>query len=84
MPGLSMPQGGGFWNMAQQHSGLATNQYAAQRPKEETIIEPPGKTVGGGIAAGVGGATAGYALTSSNPYGAAVGAAAMILAYYLS
>jgi hypothetical protein len=75
--------------------GLATQQYAAQRPKEETMIEPPGKTVGGGLMSAGGMGMAGYSVgsamaaggtagSSAGPYGAAIGAVVGLLAYYLS
>ena len=63
MPALALPpvgrSGGGFWDMAQNHMALATNQYEGQRPKQETIMKPPGKTGGGAIGSAAGGAAAG-------------------------
>lgn len=88
MPGLALPQvqGGGFWDRAQGHMGLATRQYTSQTPKEETVLEPPGKTAGGAVSAGAGGAMAGSALagSSAGPWGAIGGAVVGLLAYYLS
>jgi hypothetical protein len=95
MAGLSLPQGGGFWEMAQRHRQNAIQSYEGQRPKQETEFNAPGKTVGGGLAAGAGMGMAGYTIGSSmaaggaagssaGPWGAAIGAGVGILAYLLS
>lgn len=84
MPGLPpVSSSGSFWDRAQSHMGLATQQFAAQKPKEETIVEPPGKTGGGALASTAGGALAGYQVTG-NPYGAAGGAVLGLFAYLMS
>ena len=85
MSGLYVPRGGGnFWQMGQQHARSAMGAYGSQIPERKTELNPPGKTAGGGMMAGAGGAVAGYSISSSNPYGAAVGAGLGIIAYLLS
>jgi hypothetical protein len=63
MAGLTVPRGGGgFWQMGQQHSNAALNAYGGQTPERKQEFTPPGKTAGGGLAAGTGGAVAGYTI----------------------
>ena len=54
-----MGQGGGFWNMAQNFSGMGANTYGMQRPNVKQEETPPGHTVGGAIESGAGLAIAG-------------------------
>ena len=97
MPGLNVPQGsgGGFWRMGQQHAQSAIGAYGAQTPERKTELNPPGKTAGGGLMAGAGGAAAGYSLgtaigggagtgSTAGPYGALIGAGVGLVAYLLS
>lgn len=77
MPGgLSLPQGGGFWDMANKHHQNAIGAYGAQTKGQSTKFDPPGKTVGGGLMAGAGMGVAGYQLGSAIGAGAGTAAAA--------
>jgi len=98
MPGLALPsisRSGDFGSKARDYEQMAIGAYQGQRPGQKTKMTPPGKTVGGGIAAGAGMATAGYTLgasmasaglagSSAGPYGALIGAGFGILSYLLS
>ena len=96
MPGLNVPQrGGGFWSMGQQHAQSAISAYGAQTPNQKTDLDPPGKTTGGGLMAGAGGAAAGYSIgaavgsgaasgSAAGPWGAVIGAGVGLIAYLLS
>lgn len=72
--GLRLPQGGGFSNLGQQFGQSGLNAYSRQTPKQETKIDPPGKTAGGALSAGAGMGLAGYQMGSM--VGAGAGAAA--------
>lgn len=79
-----------FWEKAQRHMGLATEQYAAQTPKRTTEVIAPGKTAGGAISSASGMGLAGYMATGASqggltgPQGAIIGAGVGLLTYLLS
>ncbi len=63
MPGLYIPRtSGNFWQMGQQHAQSAIGAYGGQYQRRKATMNPPSKTVGGGLMAGMGGAAAGYSL----------------------
>jgi hypothetical protein len=75
--GLSIPQGGGFLEKAQQFKQSAIGAYSSQIPSRKTQINPPGKTLGGGLSAGAGYGVAGYTIGSSIGAGAGTVAAGL-------
>ena len=90
MNGLSLPRGGGFWEMAKSHQNSAIGAYGQQQPGHKTETEGPGKTAGGLFGAGAGYGLAGLQAgtmiggASGGPVGAAIGAGVGILGYLLS
>jgi hypothetical protein len=95
MPGLRIPQGGGFWQRGQQHAQGAMGGRSRMHPDRETELNAPGKTAGGGLMASAGMAAGGYAVGSAmassgavgsagGPWGAAIGAGVGLVAYLLS
>ena len=80
---------GGFYNMAKEYSGGAINARSRMQPGSRTTIEPPDKTVGGGLMAGAGTAASGAIIGAQigavgGPMGAAIGAGVGLAAYFLS
>ncbi len=68
--------------------GQAASSYGAMGQNRTTTTEEPGKTAGGGMMAGLGGAAAGAMAGAEigaigGPWGAAIGAGVGMAAYYL-
>jgi hypothetical protein len=82
---LTPPQGG-FMDKASQMLGMSAQSYSMQQKKTPG---PPGKTIGGGLMMGaggaMGGAMAGAAMGSGGgPWGAAIGGVVGLASYFLS
>ena len=88
MAGLSIPQGGGFWEKGRAHQSGAMQAYGNRDRKRKTKVDAPDKTAGGGLMAaagmGVAGSTVAAGTAVGGPAGAAIGAGVGMLAYYLS
>lgn len=93
-----MGQGGSFLSKSREYSSNAINAMSGMQPGSKTETTPPGKTAGGALSAGMGGAIAGASLASVTGATAAtagalglglgaltgIGAGVMGLAYFLS